>query len=64
MRLIFTFALSLMLLAPPARALEEGVYTTETFNQTYIFPNISAFAPTPEGGLAWQLFTSSQEMPV
>lgn len=47
----------------PARALQEAVYSTETFNQTYIFPNIGQFAPTPEGGLAWDEFAATSEKP-
>lgn len=47
--------------ALPARAIEAVTLTSDTFNSTYIYPNIPDFAPTPDGGLGWEIFQTTTE---
>jgi hypothetical protein len=63
MRLKIFVLITSLFLSQAANALEEAVYSTETFNETFIFPNINTFAPAPEGGVAWDLFAASSEVP-
>lgn len=58
---LICFFVSYVALAGSAVALEAGVYSTDNFNQTFIYPNIPQFSPPPNGGLAWDVFTTTTE---
>jgi len=58
----YLIVLCLMLAAAlPARAIEAMTFTSDTFNSTYIYPNIPDFAPTPDDGLGWEIFQTTTE---
>jgi|GEM_PF-849451 len=63
MRLRTYIVLLLLFMPRPALALQEMVYSTETFNQTFIYSNTQKFAPTPEGGVGWDVFATTIEIP-
>lgn len=46
------------LLPSSALALQESVYSTESFNQTFVYPDIPTFSPPPDGGTGWGIFTA------
>jgi len=61
---IFSYIIFLLFFNPSsAFALQESVYSTETFNQTFIYSNTQKFAPTPEGGVGWDVFATTIEIP-
>ncbi len=61
-RLAFMFVTA-MLVTPQAWALQEQVYSTETFTKTFIEPGIDDYTKTPEGGLDWKVLTGTSEKP-
>jgi hypothetical protein len=61
MRLVL-LSVCLLLLASPALAIEEQVYSQETFTKTFILSNIPDYVKTPEGGIGWDLFGTTKEI--
>lgn len=59
--LVVSWMMLACLQAGAAHAFQEETYTTQTFSQTFVYPNIPQFAPAPEDGLGWDIFTTTQE---
>jgi len=59
--LFMTFLLTGLFAAPHVWAFQQLQYSTETFNQTFVYSDIPAFSPAPKGGLGWDVFTTTTE---
>lgn len=60
MRLLLTILLCVS--TGSAYAFEEMTYTKDTFNSTFIYPDLPASVlPPPAGGLVWDVFTTTTE---
>jgi len=60
----YIFLIGLLMFSTPALALEEqAVYSTETYTIEDITSQIKNYTKTPDGGVAWEVFSETKESP-